>query len=603
MLRKKTVIFIVLCLFFITSLQPLKLNGSVVELNSRYQENIAAQQKVIEDLKEISFELGELGDSIEAAHSQIINKGVRGRWLIYGRAGERIVESVSNAKNSIILMARMFDIESGPMMKKMADKLIEKAEAGKEVIIILSEKFPINYFHQVNQHAFEYFEGTPVQLKKASPVGCFNRDLEYFPNKESNTYVNSAVLLVDGIDLIAGTYILTDHDLSTGQSNIIQLRGLEVYEKVKPNIDAVFDILDLNWEMTEEKARQALTGNFVHWAPLEDFQFYLGVYSTPVFKEIYEKARYSLRLLTHRPSTAWRTGVVGRAVELLVETTDNLLEKEIFYGIKSTPPERLNIVDILIDAGYEAYKFNEDESQYHRAALSDDYWFYTGTVELSLIYIQGWHLQSVVTGGSARLGAELKEWIDARRQNAVAKHQEYKRFKINEPPDSLGTREQSALDFLKKELKPAFERENLEQIIQLLSERAAESISKRYLRLLNRSSQIEVDHYRSFFEKAGLDPESFIPRDIEKDSTWRNFLQKVVDELVAGHPAAREVFNKNFVDYMNEKIFKNINNSFLVETEDGYRVYDPDLLSVERGFEWTIKLKEAADDWELYLLN
>ena len=558
--------------------------------------------EITEELQGISTELKGLQDDIQDSLSRLnINRRARGRWLMDGQAGEKIVESAREASGSIIIMARMFDIESGPLMEELAETLVAQANQGTEVLVLLSERFPINYFHEVNQRAAEFFEDTPVQLEKVAPEGRFSRDLTYHPDSStSHSYVNAAVMLVDGVNLIGGTYILSDEDLKSGQSNILQVWGLEVYRQVWPSIEAVFDPLGIEFSLTEKEAFQALTETRVDWPVIWDFEFHLGVYTPPVLAELYESARHSIRILSHRPTRS-TSRVLSAALRPLAENSDQIPVREYFYQESGMSESYLRLPELFRDLDYHVYKFDEAYTQYHRAGLIDGYRLYTGTVELSLIYLQGWNLQSMIVGNSFELGEQLNSWLDERRENAISISEKYDRFSLDAAEGSLTGEQREALTFLQENVKPAIKNNQVRTLVELLSAQSAESIGKRFLLWIHDSDRIEADYYRSTFESLDVDMDSPRVGEIE-EPTGRKLLQFVAEELIYNYPPAREIFEENLTSHLQEMV-NNQQTPQLVEEKSGYRLHRPDRSAIDEDFEWTFRLEREEETWQIQLVE
>lgn len=121
---------------------------------------------------------------------------VEGRWLMDVHAGETMIDAVNRADSSVVVMSRAFVVKESSITERLAARLIQRAEEGVAVFVLLPNRF-ISCFDRMNRQAKRYFEGTFVDLKLQQTRGSFGLKRTFYGSSRGY-YVSSALLLVDG---------------------------------------------------------------------------------------------------------------------------------------------------------------------------------------------------------------------------------------------------------------------------------------------------------------------------------------------------------------------------------------------------------------------
>lgn len=330
--------------------------------------------------------------SDDQTNQRVESTGVKGRWLMSGGAGEAMVQAVSNARESIVVMTKVFETEGNSVTSRLANRLIDRAESGVDVVVITSEDFPVSFFNSVNDKTEEKFSGTPVTVRR---------------RPEDEGYVNSSLLLVDGQNLFGGNYILMPDDVTSTTTNIIQVCGSSLSEKTA---GVMKDTLRDFQARVDQMSSDSISCPFSEgeWHDMSDFRLYIAEDMAEPFHRFYGRAEQKVVISADHAGDAGSNRVRG-VIKPIRDSED--LEVEMFY-------QRCRsrcLAELLREDGHSVYQYRGGGSFYNRFALVDNEWFYTGTVDLTLTYLPGRHYQTVVMGRSPGLVKELNSWLDTYR--------------------------------------------------------------------------------------------------------------------------------------------------------------------------------------------
>lgn len=523
------------------------------------------------------------------------SKPVQGRWLMDGQAGKAMVESVNQADHSIIVISRAFVVEENSITQRLADRLIERAREGVEVTILLPNDF-IPYFNDKNRKTRKFFRNTPVEIKLEQAQGNLGTDNQF--NRGRENYVSSALVLVDGTDLFAGSFILDPGVLTSDNNTIAQFRGPGIYGQVVPKVSTVLTQHNMDTGIKEPGSNLS-TEELVEWREIMNFQFYLGRTNTgEMLSRRFREADTSVKL------SAWTVGNIRS--DRVHEIFDAILSwprrltidrAELFY---SSCERKLCAVHSWVDRELPAYEYDEPEDQYHRFGLIDDRQFYTGTYDLWEVSLWGRHYETLVLGRSEGMVSDMNTWLDARRSHSKPVHKRWTRFTIakKNSHDSASKRGSSARIFLQETVLPAVEENNWDSFVQILDEQSADNVAwslhKAFTRNLKSDTGAPAKIYESFRDHSG------IKSAYKADSEGKNLLRPLIEQVVRKNPYFSVIARQTVFKYL-EDVLVDMKTPYLVEYEQDYRIYQPDRTALDGDFRWSIWLVQKSGDWMLSL--
>lgn len=529
------------------------------------------------------------------------SSAVQGRWLMDGQAGETMIDAVNRADSSVVIMSRAFVVREDSITERLADRLIERAEDGVTVSVLLPKEF-ISYFDEMNRQAKEYFEGTPVDLKLQQARGSFGSDRRFYDSGRGY-YVSSALLLADGTNLFTGNYILAPDNLTTDNSTTVQFRGPGVYDEVMPSVSPVLNQhnLDIGTMNRPTSGKEPPSGD---WSPVRDFTFYLGRKDMhKIFHRVLRKADTTVRL------SAWTVGSmrsdpVRTVMEPLLswDRRVNIDNAQLFYSKCSG---KLCAGHTWVDRQYEAYEYQEPEDQYQRFGLIDRNRFYTGSYDLWAASLRGRHYETLVTGYSEPMVSRMDRWLESHRQRAIPVHEERKQISIkrNRSTDrrgdtSLRKRRRSVKTFFHETVLPVVNNNRWDTFVKIVDKKSANSVAWAIYGTikhnLEQDTGVPENVLSDFEEEYGI--ESYRESDLEN----KELLRALLREVVRKDPYFSVIARESVFEYL-RAVTGEIQTPRLVEHDDEYRLYQSGRTAMDGDFKWSVWFTQQSGEWKMAL--
>jgi hypothetical protein len=521
----------------------------------------------------------------------------RGRLLMNGHAGREMVEAVRKADTSVVVMTKVFNGTDSGVARRLAETMVRKANQGVEVAVLLSDDFPVDYFSTVNDSTARFFDGTPVHVERITATGRFNYEGQFTPNTRYNSYVNSAVLLVDGDNLFAGNFILLSDDLSGTSSNIIQLHGPQVPDETRPYFQPLLSHHDLPRLPSDTHSPPAQSFSDTGWSSVEKFNFYLGTPMDRPLKTLFSRADQKVVISTDNAGDIRSHRMQAILRPLLSESERPTVE--LFY--ESCPRNGWCLPRYFATVGKRAYQYRESSHQYQRFGYVDSNWLYSGTVDLHLLYISGHYYQSMVTVKSPELVHQLEAWIQPRRRRARALQREQLQFPETTPGERLTPRQQSAVEYLKDTLRPTIREQNAVRLVDLLDEESARQLAYNYIKQLTWSDSVPRSVYRSFFRSHDLSMERPEVWTLNETTEGKALMEELLTEVVTASHEARNLFHEKYFTLLHNQLEENGDPVYFSQTKSGYRLFPRNYLPPGDDFAGAIQIHKTDGGWKLVL--